>query len=65
MNLTIRHLRYIQHVAQSGSVQAASRLLSISQSSILAAIDLAEGEIGARIFDRRPARGVTVTRRRR
>ncbi|KQT63962.1 MULTISPECIES: LysR family transcriptional regulator [unclassified Aureimonas] len=61
MNLTIRHLRYIQCVEQSGSVQAASRLLSISQSSILAAIDLAEGEIGARIFDRRPARGATVT----
>lgn len=61
MNLTIRHLRYIRAVAQAGSVQAASRGLSISQSSILAAIDLAEGEIGARLFDRRPARGVTLT----
>jgi DNA-binding transcriptional LysR family regulator len=61
MNLTIRQLRYVIEVAQLGSVQAAARSLNISQSSILAAISLAEGEMGARIFDRRPARGVQIT----
>lgn len=61
MNLTIRQLRYVCEVAQLGSVQAASKSLHISQSSILAAIALAEGEMGARLFDRRPARGVQIT----
>lgn len=61
MNLTIRQLRYVCEVASLGSVQAASKVLHISQSSILAAITLAEGEMGARIFERRPARGVQVT----
>lgn len=61
MNLTIRQLRYVCEVGALGSVQAASKSLHISQSSILAAITLAEGEMGARIFERRPARGVRTT----
>jgi len=61
MNLTIRQLRYVCEVAGLGSIQAASKVLNISQSSILAAITLAEGEMGARIFERRPARGVQIT----
>lgn len=61
MNLTIKQLRYVCEVARLGSVQAASKALLISQSSILAAITLAEGEMGARIFERRPARGVQIT----
>ncbi|TIU31454.1 MAG: LysR family transcriptional regulator, partial [Mesorhizobium sp.] len=61
MNLTIRQLRYVCEVARLGSVLAASRSLYISQSSILAAITLAEAGMGARIFDRRPARGVSIT----
>jgi DNA-binding transcriptional LysR family regulator len=61
MNLTIRQLRYVCEVASLGSVHAASKALHISQSSILAAITLAEGEMGARIFERRPARGVQIT----
>lgn len=61
MNLTVRQLRYVSEVARLGSVQAASTALHISQSSILAAITLAEGEMGARIFERRPARGVQIT----
>jgi DNA-binding transcriptional LysR family regulator len=61
MNLSIRQLRYVCEVASLGSVQAASRALHISQSSILSAITLAEGEMGARIFERRPARGVQIT----
>jgi DNA-binding transcriptional LysR family regulator len=61
MNITIRQLRYLCEVARLGSVQAASRAMHISQSSILAAITLAEDEMGARIFERRPARGVQIT----
>jgi DNA-binding transcriptional LysR family regulator len=61
VNLTVRQLRYVCEVARLGSVQAASKALLISQSSILAAITLAEGEMGARIFERRPARGVQIT----
>ncbi|MDH6266146.1 DNA-binding transcriptional LysR family regulator [Rhizobium sp. SG_E_25_P2] len=61
MNLTIRQLRYVSEVARLGSVQAASKALNISQSSILAAISIAEAELGSKIFDRKPARGVVVT----
>lgn len=61
MHLTVRQLRYLCEVAKLGSVQAASRSLAISQSSILAAITLAEEEMGAKIFERRPARGVRIT----
>lgn len=61
MNLTVRQLRYVCEVARLGSVQAASKALHISQSSILAAITLAEGETGTRIFERRPARGARIT----
>ena len=39
----------------------AARELNLSQSSILAAIDLAEEDAGARIFDRRKGRGVVTT----
>lgn len=48
-------------VARQGSIQAASAVLYISQSSILAAITIAEDALGAKIFDRRPARGVQIT----
>lgn len=61
MKLTVRQLRYVNEVARFGSVQAASRSLRISQSSVLAAITIAEAEIGARLFDRKPARGMMLT----
>ncbi|KGT73216.1 transcriptional regulator [Bradyrhizobium japonicum] len=61
MDLSVRQLRYVSEVAKLGSMQAASRSLRISQSSILAAIELAEAEMGARIFERRPSRGMSLT----
>lgn len=61
MNLTLRQLRYITVVAATGSIAAASRECRIAQSSILAALDQAETEMGARLFDRRPSRGVAAT----
>ncbi|TDT99244.1 DNA-binding transcriptional LysR family regulator [Azorhizobium sp. AG788] len=61
MSLSLRQVRYVVEVARLGSIQAASRELSISQSSILAAIDLAEADIGARMFMRRPSQGMRTT----
>jgi DNA-binding transcriptional LysR family regulator len=61
MNLSLRQIRYVTEVARQGSIQKASQTLHISQSSILAAITLAENALDAKIFDRRQARGVLVT----
>ncbi|RWQ87258.1 MAG: LysR family transcriptional regulator [Mesorhizobium sp.] len=61
MNITLRQLRYVATIAESGSIAAAARKCRISQSSILSALDLAEIEMGARLFDRRPSRGVKAT----
>ncbi len=61
MSLTVRQVRYVVEVARLGSVQAASRDLGISQSSILAAIDIAEADIGAEMFIRRPSKGMQTT----
>jgi len=61
MNLTLRQLRYIVSVAETGSIAGAARQCRIAQSSILAALELADIEMGARLFDRRPSRGVSPT----
>ncbi len=61
MNLSLRQVQYVCSVADCGSIQAASRALRISPSSILAAIESAEASLGARIFDRRRANGIQLT----
>lgn len=61
MNLTLRQIRYLSAVADTGSIAAAARVCRIAQSSILAALSQAETEMGARLFDRRPSRGVVAT----
>lgn len=61
MRLSIRQIKYIRDVAQLGSILAASEASRISASSIVAAINLAEGELGTPIFERRPSRGVVTT----
>ena len=61
MRLSLRQIHYVSEVGRLGGIQAAARRLMISQSSIMAAIDRAETELGGAIFDRRPARGVVVT----
>jgi DNA-binding transcriptional LysR family regulator len=61
MKLTLRQLRYLVAVADQGSIAAAARVCHISQSSILAAMAQAEGAMSARLFDKRPARGVIPT----
>lgn len=61
MNISLRQVRYVCVVSELGSIQAASRTLRISPSSILAAIEIAETELGARIFDRKRASGMQLT----
>ena len=63
MNLSLRQVRYVCAVAECGSIQAASRAMHISPSSIMAAIEGAEASLGARIFDRRRATGIQLTPR--
>ncbi len=62
MAISLKQLRYLTKVADVGSIQGAAEKLSISSSSIAAAISTAESAIGAPVFVRRPARGVTLTR---
>lgn len=59
--LTFRQVEYLVRVAALGSIAAACSELRISQSSILAAISLAEDAAGARVFNKRKGQGVTVT----
>ena len=61
MSLSLRQIRYVHAVSEHGSIQAASRALRISASSILAAVQLAEDALGARIFDRHRANGMQLT----
>ncbi|PYE86970.1 LysR family transcriptional regulator [Phyllobacterium leguminum] len=61
MKLSMRQVKYISEVARLGSILAAAEALNVSQSSIIAAINLAEGDMDARLFERRPSRGVTTT----
>lgn len=61
MLITLRQIEYVVQVAQCGSISAASRQLRISQSSVLAAIELAEETSGIRVFDRQKGRGIAIT----
>lgn len=54
-------MRYVCEAARLGSISAASEFLGIAQSSILAAIDLAESLLKMRLFERKQARGVRLT----
>ncbi|MFN8828901.1 MAG: LysR family transcriptional regulator [Labrys sp. (in: a-proteobacteria)] len=61
MLLSLKQLQYLRSVAEVGSIQGAAARHGISPSSILAALTIAEAEIAAPIFIRRPSRGVIVT----
>ncbi|EPX79389.1 LysR family transcriptional regulator [Litoreibacter arenae] len=60
-NLTIKQLRYIEAAGKTGSIAAAATALNISQSSITAAIDVLEAEMGFDLFTRVPAKGLMTT----
>ena len=58
---TIKQLHYICAVADIGSIMGASDMMRIAQSSINAAIETVEHDLGARVFDRRRGRGARLT----
>lgn len=57
---TLKQLRYFVAVAEQGSVSAAARVLSISQSSVTEAVKELELDLGVELFDRR-AKGMVIT----
>lgn len=61
MRLSMRQVRYVSEVARLGSILATAQSLHISQSSIIAALNLAEEELDTPLFERRPSRGVVTT----
>ncbi len=61
MNISFKKLQVAVFVARHQSITAASRELAISSSGVAAALDSLEEELGVRLFDRQPARGVSVT----
>ncbi|MDH3919404.1 MAG: LysR family transcriptional regulator, partial [Rhodospirillales bacterium] len=61
MNLTFKQLRYATAAGRLGSVAAAAAEIKISQSSITAAIDSIEAELGVDLFIRLPAKGIRPT----
>ncbi|MCF8479979.1 MAG: LysR family transcriptional regulator [Rhodospirillum sp.] len=60
MSFTLRQLRYFVAVAEQGTVSGASRVLSISQSSITEAVKELESDLGVSLFERH-SRGLTIT----
>ncbi|MEL6203074.1 MAG: LysR family transcriptional regulator [Pseudomonadota bacterium] len=61
MRLTYRQIEYVHAVGQLKSITSASKQLNISQSSVVAAINLAEEIAGATLFYRRKGHGMEVT----
>ncbi len=61
LNYTLKQLRYVEAAGRLGSITKAATELSISQSSITAAIDAVEGGLGYDMFIRTPARGILPT----
>ncbi len=61
MNFTLKQLRYIEAAGRLGSISRAAKEQSISQSSITAAIDSLESELGYSLFVRTPAKGIQTT----
>ncbi len=61
MNYTLKQMRYVEAAGRVGSISKAAEELSISQSSITAAIDAVESGLGYDLFVRTPARGIRPT----
>lgn len=61
MRFTLKQLRYVEAAYRTGSIVNAAKDLAISQSSITAAIDNLEQELGFDLFARMPAKGIVVT----
>ncbi|MFT5341116.1 MAG: DNA-binding transcriptional LysR family regulator [Paracoccaceae bacterium] len=61
LNFTLKQLRYVEAAGRLGSISRASKEQCISQSSITAAIDSLETELGYSLFVRTPAKGIQAT----
>lgn len=61
MNFTLKQLRYVEATGRLGSIANAAQELSISQSSITAAIGALENQMGFDLFVRTPAKGISIT----
>ncbi|QTF09167.1 LysR family transcriptional regulator [Brenneria izadpanahii] len=62
MSYSIKHLRYVVAVKQSGSLAKASESMSVSVSSIREAIRLIEAKLRISLFLSEPAKGMRLTR---
>lgn len=60
-NFTLMQLRYFEAVARTGNITLAASKLSVTQSTLSAAIAQLEKDIGAKLFVRIPRRGVQLT----
>ena len=60
VTLSLRHLRYFIAAAESGQLSRAAIELNVSQSTITAAIQHLESQLGAALFSRHP-QGVALT----
>lgn len=61
MHTNFRHLFYLVHVAELGSITAASEKIGISQPGISAAIKSVEDQVGYQLFIRNPSQGLSLT----
>lgn len=61
MRFTLKQLRYVEAAGRLGSIAQAAKELSISQSSITAAIDALEMSLEYDVFLRTPAKGIQTT----
>jgi len=61
MNITLRQLEYVVVASRKGSIIGAAQALSMSTSSILAAIDRFEQEFGIQLFVRQRSKGLLTT----
>jgi DNA-binding transcriptional LysR family regulator len=59
-HITLRQFRYFVAVAESGSVAAASRMLSIAQSAVTKSMQELEDDLGRQLFER-SSRGMQLT----
>ncbi len=62
MRYTLKQLRYLEAAARLHSITGAAGEFNISPSSIAAAIDTIEAEVGQILFNRLPSKGVNPTR---
>ncbi len=61
MRFTLRQLEYFIATAEAGSITLASERIHVSQPSISTAISQLEAELGAQLFLRRHAQGLSLT----